>query len=401
MKVLIYPAGTEIGLEVARSLRYQKGIEVIGANSQRDHSYFMFEKLFKVSDIYKDPYKAIAQIKRIVITEKVDFVFPTHDQVIYEFSNVNIKEVIVPDSITAGICRSKSNTYIFFKDQLPCPVIYSPSSVEFPVFLKPDQGQGSRGTWIANNRDELKRRKDELMLEYLPGEEYTIDCFTDRHRKLRYVGSRKRSRISNGISVCTERVEDPVLNQFAEIINKSLTFRGQWFFQVKKNKEGIPVLMEIAARAAGSSNLARGRGVNLPLLTLYDRMDKDIEIIENDFVRFTDRALDTKYGFEYVYNNVYVDLDDTLIHVIGLIHKLKQQGKKIHLLTRHEGVICETLDDMNINPDLFDSLIKTTVKKNFIDKPAIFIDDSFKERKAVFKATGIPVFDVQQAIEVL
>jgi hypothetical protein len=86
--------------------------------------------------------------------------------------------------------------------------------------------------------------------------------------------------------------------------------------------------------------------------------------------------------------------------VIGLIHKLKGQGKNIHLLTSHEGLISETLDNMNINPDLFDSIIETTTKKNYIEQPAIFIDDSFKERKAVSKL-GIPVFDVQQALEVL
>ena len=128
--------------------------------------------------------------------------------------------------------------------------------------------------------------------------EFTVDCFTDRHGKLRYCKGRKRARITNGISTRTEIVDDTKIVEIGIKINSVLAFRGQWFFQVKKNGKGEYVLMEIAARAAGASCLVRARGVNLPLLTLWDRMNKDIRIIENK-IRIADRALENKYIFDY------------------------------------------------------------------------------------------------------
>lgn len=399
MNILIYPCGTEIGLEVGRALRYQKNTNIFGANTIDDHSRFYFGDISHVPNIYSDPDEVIRTLRQIIIEKNIDFLFPCHDQVIYKIAGY-IKEAIVPDSLTARICRSKSKTYLHFKDIIRVPEMFNHDVSSFPVFCKPDQGQGTHGTFKVETPNELKKQRYELILEYLPGKEYTIDCFTDRHGKLRYCQPRERVRISNGISIRTEVYNDERLNDIAEKINAGLSLRGQWFFQTKKDSSGDHVLMEIAPRAAGSSCLARARGVNLPLLTLYDRMDKDIEIIEND-ITITNRALENKYVFDYDFRNVYVDLDDTIIPInyemIGLLYKLKAKGKNIYLVTAHKGSVLEALRDNFICPELFDLIHLTTDKNSVIEDPAIFIDDSFRERKAV----SCPAFDVQQAIEIL
>jgi hypothetical protein len=400
MNILIYPAGTEIGLELNRALRYQKGIKLYGANSLSDHSKFYYDSVLYVPDIYDEPEKATRRIKQIIEAYAIDFVFPAHDQVVLELSRAGIKEAILPERHTVEICRSKRLTYEIFQNIIQVPKVLNTDVTNFPVFCKPDCGQGTRGTFIARNENELKKRTTELILEYLPGEEFTVDCFTDRHGKLRYCKGRKRARITNGISTRTEIVDDTKIVEIGIKINSILAFRGQWFFQVKKNGKGEYVLMEIAARAAGASCLVRARGVNLPLLTLWDRMNKDIRIIENK-IRIADRALENKYIFDYDYDNVYVDLDDTLIPVnyelIGLLYKFKKQGKNIYLITAHEGSVVKALKDNFICRELFTEVYRTKKKFEYINNPAIFIDDSFTERSKV----SCPAFDVQQAIEVL
>lgn len=396
MNILVYPAGTEIGLEIARALKYQKNIIVYGANSEDDHSRFYYDKIFPVPGIYDEPERAIEKLKNIIDAYNIDFLFPAHDQVVYELSKSCIPQAIVPPRYTAEICRSKKLTYEIFKNILPVPEVFA-NVTQFPVFCKPDCGQGSRGTFVVRNKEELKRRSTELVLEYLPGKEYTVDCFTDRHGKLRFCKGRERARITNGISTRTI-----LKDGFWDIgikINSVLELRGQWFFQVKENASGEYVLMEIASRAAGASCLTRARGVNLPLLTIYDRLGHDIIITEND-IEITDRALENKYIYKYDFKNVYVDLDDTLIPInpemIGLLYKFKKHGKKIFLLTSHKGSVLKVLKDNYICPDLFTEIYRTNKKFEYINAPAIFIDDSFMERSKV----ECPAFDIQQAIEI-
>ena len=96
-------------------------------------------------------------------------------------------------------------TYERFAGILRVPAMHAPEDedLRFPLFLKPDVGQGSKGTHLARTREELAfylaRDGSLLVLEHLPGDEYTVDCFTDRHGALRFVGGRERIRTSNGI----------------------------------------------------------------------------------------------------------------------------------------------------------------------------------------------------------
>ena len=157
---------------------------------------------------------------------------------------------------TVRICLSKEKTYIKLQDLGFMPKVYEKIDdvKEYPVFVKPKIGYGAIGTKIVNNENELKSflqnsNNDNLILEYLPGEEYTIDCFTDRKGNLKYFSARGRNRIKSGISVNTSFVENQ--SEFKDIIekiNSKIEFRGAWFAQVKRNSKGELRLLEIASR---------------------------------------------------------------------------------------------------------------------------------------------------------
>lgn len=413
-KVLVFPCGSEIGLEIHNSLKFSKDFELIGASSVSDHGKYVYKNyLENVPEIHDEDF--IDKLNDLINEHEIDFIIPAHDSVVLKLSQnqQQIRAIVVTSNqLTCEIARSKKKTYEFFKTQSFVPKMYD--TVEdvdkFPVFLKPDVGQGSKGVALARDKRELEFYKnsqfDLLILEYLPGKEYTIDCFTNSNGELKYTGRRERKRIKSGISVNSSTLQmDEQTKQIAHEINKQLQFRGAWFFQIKEDVNGDYKLLEVAPRIAGTMALYRNKGVNFPLLSLYDRMDFDIKVEDNGVDIEVDRALINRFTVQYSYERVYVDFDDTITYkgkvnplLMLFLYQCFNSDKEIILITKHIHKIEETLEKLRININLFNRVIhleKEDIKSKYMDnkKPSIFIDDSFSERDQI-KATGIPVFDV-------
>jgi predicted ATP-grasp superfamily ATP-dependent carboligase len=413
--VLVFPCGSEIGLEINNALRFTKDFTLFGASSVPDHGKFVYKNYIEgLPNVDEDNF--IEALNKIVTQYNIDFIFPAHDSVVLKLAQnrdlINA-EVITSDKITCEICRSKKKTYEYFKDESFTPRVFKnyKNVNQYPVFLKPDVGQGSKGVALVQNEEDLifyiNNNANLLILEYLPGEEYTIDCFTDKNQRLRFVGMRERRRIKSGISVnsITLKTNEEV-KKIAEKINNKLNLRGAWFFQVKKDVNGKFKLLEVAPRIAGTMSLYRNKGVNFPLLSLYDRMGHDVDIIENDYSLEVDRALVNRFSLDYNYEKVYIDFDDTLTYkgqinplVMMFLYQCLNNRKKIVLVTKHEFNIKETLEKLKIDKNIFDEIIHITKDdhkykyfKN--DVPAIFIDDSYSERRAIYEKFGFPVFDL-------
>ena len=419
-KILVFPAGTEIAFEIHNALRNNKIVELYGATSVPCHADLVFENCVDGLPYANDPL-LIDALNVLIDKWGIEFIYPAHDDVLLRLTKDQHQlhaKVITSTYFTVSICRSKAETYFYLRDAWYMPGFYRDDFdiKEFPVFLKPAVGQGSTGTKMVTNRDQLwdflrTARCEYVMCEYLPGAEYTVDCFTDRHGVLRFVGQRTRERIRSGIAVRSRLVitEDAVM-EIADSLNARFDFNGAWFFQLKEDKNGELKLLEVAPRIAGTMGLTRNIGVNLPLLTLYNNLGMDVEIIKNPNELLLDRAFISRFQSNLKYENVYVDLDDTLIvkgkvnvYLLAFLYQCRDKGKKLILLTKHAGNAIQTLDDHSIDMNLFDSIINIpdwAEKYQFIRKDSIFIDDSFAERKAIHEAWGIPVFDTD-AVECL
>jgi hypothetical protein len=270
------------------------------------------------------------------------------------------------------------------------------SPFEYPIFIKPETGHSGIDCHKINCDAEMLakyNRFKHLILEYLPGREYTIDCFTDQ-----YAEGRERKRINNGIATATSIVKDDRFNQMAKAINSVLDFPGAWFFQVKENVTGELVLMEVGARLAGSSSLSRLRGVNVALLNLYT---EPVRIKQQNYITEVSRALDVKAKINYEFENVYVDLDDTLIlggnvnyKLLGLLYKFRNEGKRLYLITRSSyDEAMGKLKQHHIPDSIFTFTIHVKLyerKKDYMRPKSILIDDSFAEREDV----GQPAYDI-------
>lgn len=409
---MVFPCGSEIGLNIYSSVRYSTYFHLVGGSSIDDHGMFIYKDYIgNIPFITDDNF--IPSFKKIIKENKIDAVYPAMDAVI-TFLKEHEQElgcyVIAPPLETTEICLSKRKTYETFQEVVLTPKVFERDRInDYPVFVKPNIGYGAIGTKIIFSEtslaDFLAEKEDMLILEYLPGEEYTVDCFSDKDGNLLYSAARGRNRVKNGVSINTSFVADQKeFEEIAQNINEKIEFRGAWFYQVKRNKEGHLCLLEVAARLGGSSLLSRAIGVNLALLTLFDAFDYKVSIQQNKgYSVILDRVLSNNYIYSNLsYSKVYVDYDDCLLldkttvnaDLVKFLFKSVNEGKKIILLTKHVGELEPELRKYRLS-GLFDDIIqiqKEDKKSRYIDKDAIFFDDSFAERVEVQREVGISVF---------
>ena len=414
-KVLVYPCGTEIGLEVYRSLCYSTHYELWGGSCSYDHGRFVYgnhiDELPFITDMSTE--EDIREFDAKIAAYGFDFIYPVMDGVITVFSKFRdclTPVVIAPDYAATQVTRSKAKTYELLADTVSVRKVY-PSKDEiagYPVFKQHDVGQGSSGTLKIEDESQLFDSfftdGRSMILEYLPGEEFTIDCLTNSKGELVYARARGRRRIKGGISVNAVFVDRPEFRELAEAINEKLPQKGGWFFQVREAADGSLKLLEVASRIAGTSGITRATGVNLPLLTLniFNGIDAD-GVVVNDYHIELDRALSNSFKVDLHYTDVYTDYDDTMVvdgkvnlEMITFLYKCLNERKRIVLLTHHDGELEPLLEDYRLDT-IFDEVIhieRGIPKYKYITGEApIFIDDSYGERKEVADHCHCPVFD--------
>lgn len=418
--ILVFPCGSEIGLDIYSSVCYSTYFHLIGGSSVDDHGKFVYEDYISDIPFVTSP-NFIPSLAQIVNDRHIDAIYPAMDLVITILKEHEQElgcKIVASPVETARICLSKELTYNKLEGSVRIPEVYASNipPEKFPVFAKPKIGYGAKGAKRLNTQEEVNcfvaGKDDILVVEYLPGEEYTVDCFTNKDGELQYSAARIRNRVKDGISVNTFFVkQQEEFLQIANAINSIIKFRGAWFYQVKRDKKGKLCLLEIASRLGGSSLLSRAVGVNFALLSLFDIFDYNVSVSKNSYYVELDRALENKYTTDIEYDSVYCDYDDCLIldktkintELVKFLYQCINHGKNIYLLSKHDGDLMRELNEFRLD-HLFDKVIhidKGANKADYIlSEKALFIDDSNAERMNVQKQLNIPVFSPEM-IDVL
>ena len=416
INVLVFPAGEINSIELHDALSTCVNIELFGASSIDRHGGYVFKNYISNVPMINAP-DFFQKFNELIRKYNIEIIFPTHDTVAMFFAEnrdrINAK-IIAADKITSEICRDKEKTYEILKGEDFLPEIYKEIN-SYPVFIKPKEGQGAVGAKLVKSEKDIPDvdLKDYVICEYLPGEEYTVDCFTNFQGELKVISPRSRNRLLAGVCVSgkTEELADEI-KHIAERINSKLKFNGLWWFQIKKDVNGKWKLLEISTRCAGTMCLTRAKGLNLPLLSVYNALGYDVKACPNNVQITMDRTLISRYKIDYEYDTVYFDFDDTLIinnkvHLpaIRFLYQCRNAGKKVVLLTKHEKNILKTLEQFAISEKLFSKIVCISLddeKSNYINplEQPIFVDNAYQEREKVREKFNIPVFDVD-GLEVL
>ena len=159
------------------------------------------------------------------------------------------------------------------------------------VCIKATEGSGSRGFRILDEAlsgfdafmhekpsSSLMKRDDflkmireaddfpELMvMEYLPGTEYSVDLLAD-HGKTLYSCCRKSLRMENSIMLEVVIVDEPSVTGLCEEVVRELKLDGNIGFDLKAREDGTPMIMECNPRITAGIPFFAEAGVNLPYL---------------------------------------------------------------------------------------------------------------------------------------
>src|SRR3989344_8107618 len=116
--ILVFPCGTEIGLEIHRSLNFSTHFEVFGGSSISDHGQFVYKNY--IGDIpYVDEPNFIEVLNSVINAHKIDAIIPAHDSVVLKLAQASVNgelksQVITSPVATCEITRSKLKTFETF-----------------------------------------------------------------------------------------------------------------------------------------------------------------------------------------------------------------------------------------------------------------------------------------------
>jgi carbamoyl-phosphate synthase large subunit len=226
------------------------------------------------------------------------------------FEEAGIRVLVSPET-AIGIANNKSACLQFLKSRgIPVPGFHIAHTTEDFIHaafelghpqksfcFKPSVSNGSRGFRVVsdsiNETEQLFNYKpyniyityahalkilsaqafpELLVTEYLPGDEYSVDCLANNGKAILVV-PRLRKKMINGISVQGEFVKEETIISYCSKIIEAIGLHGNIGIQIKRSAAGEPLLLEINPRVQGTIVAGLGAGINLPLLAVKQELE--------------------------------------------------------------------------------------------------------------------------------
>jgi carbamoyl-phosphate synthase large subunit len=318
--VLMTGAGAPGAAGIIRCLQEDAGIQLTVADADNNAAGKYLVADFVQVPLGDDP-SFIQELLRICTEKRITHVLPLVTRELLPLSrNVSVfreKKIHIMVSSPEAILLSnhKGNCYRFLQGAgIAVPefrVVHTTEEFihaafelghpDQPFCFKPAESNGSRGFRIiydsldesellfkqkpwqtrityahALNLLSCKPFPELVVMEYLPGAEYSVDCVVEQG-KPRIIIPRIREKTVNGISVQGTFVKDEAVISYCKDIIEAIGPDGNIGIQVKKSASGQPLLLEINPRVQGTIVAALGAGVNLPLLALQNQNGTGIE----------------------------------------------------------------------------------------------------------------------------
>ena len=311
VRVLMTGAGAPGAAGILKCLSQEPRLQVITADANPESAGHYLNKDFIQIPKADDPgftetllhicrEKNIHLILPLVTRELMHFA--TH---LNEFEMAGTRVLVTPPA-SLEIAINKSRLYEFLQWRgIDVPAFRIVETVEQfsqaveelgypekPVCFKPSLSNGSRGFRILNEQineaDLLFNYKpaqtwmrlsdatrilssapfpELLVSEYLPGQEYSVDCLCNKGEAI-LVLPRLRKKMINGISVEGEFIRQEEILAYCIRIIKELQLHGNIGIQVKQGINGQFLLLEINPRVQGTISAGLGAGINLPVLAI-------------------------------------------------------------------------------------------------------------------------------------
>lgn len=272
-KILILSFGNESSIEIIKSLAPLNRFEIHGAHwdiHNPGKAYLNKKFIHQIANI-TDPLTFFADIKKLVDELDIEYIFVTNCKIlkcIYDnYSIAHALPFLIPNRETLKYCLFKRELYQKLPQfspkvyqKLPRGVRIEPDDNNRDFYIKPNFGSSGDGGRKASGALPLDIDTNDVVTEYLPGEEVTVDCLSDEDGNLQNFNVRIRESVRGGITNVGYSGSKDLQNEIGEIlqsISRELKIPYLWFAQFKRNKDDIFKLLEINCRVSGSFAITR------------------------------------------------------------------------------------------------------------------------------------------------
>ena len=277
--ILVTGVGGPAGINTARLLKQENGVHVVGCDIDENSTGKFFVDIFLICPRASDGPLYEKWIRETVEKYTIDVLIPTvHDElpVLSTFCDDLPCEVIISKSDVISLGDDKKLTYEWAAIHLPHNIIRNVLLSEWTEawssdneqFIKPRKGRGARGCKVVT-KDELvwlkahtKDTDSYIVMENMPGTEWTVDAYVGRDGALVYAVARERMGLAGGISIKGRTVQNKAVLDATKTMLDALQCRGPVCIQWKEDREGTPRLIEINPRLSGGLLISVHAGVN-------------------------------------------------------------------------------------------------------------------------------------------
>lgn len=140
-----------------------------------------------------------------------------------------------------------------------------------PFIIKPRRGAGGRGFAIIESESmlaDVRRDGTQILQEFLPGEEFSIDVLARPDGHVVAAVPRRRDKVDSGIAVAGRTMKEEPLVTFGRSVAKAIGVVGVVNVQARRAADGTPALLEVNPRFPGTMALTVMAGVDMPNLAV-------------------------------------------------------------------------------------------------------------------------------------
>lgn len=289
-RVLVTGAGGPAGVAVIRSLLHRSDVTVFAADMDGWASglYLVPPAHRRLLPPGKDT-TFVTAIADIVAADDLDLVISTVDVELLALAGrrEELKPAVLAapsaDTLEVSLDKLALAERCASTGRAPRTVLAGPDALavdwEFPVFAKPRQGAGSRGIRRVEDRAALEALPTDeglIVQDLLPGEEYSVDVIADASGSVVAAVPRTRARVDSGVSIAGRTVRDPELEETAAAVARAIGLVGVANVQLRRDRAGRAMLLEVNPRFPGALPLTIAAGVDIPSLVVDLFLDREI-----------------------------------------------------------------------------------------------------------------------------
>ncbi|MGH1347046.1 MAG: ATP-grasp domain-containing protein [Nannocystales bacterium] len=230
-----------------------------------------------------------AALERLCTEQRIDLVIPTVDGELLPLSLARTRlgrqgtRVAVSTPAGLRVCADKVNLTETLAPLIPTAPTVVWTGQCLPEALtrgrlvaKPREGSGARGVHVVDGSLGLAPIPTDgsyLVMEHLPGPEYSVDVFRATDGRVLAAVPRERLRVDSGVAIAARTVHDTELESYAARAVEALCLTGTLNVQFRRDFAGRPRLLEINPRFPGTMPLTIAAGVDMPWLTVLDAFE--------------------------------------------------------------------------------------------------------------------------------